>query len=98
LDLNRQLILTKDNITIDIDTIVYYRLIDIIKSTYRVKEIVTAVKEITYATLRSVCGEHTLQDLLENRAIIANEIELHVFETVASWGNLNSLTIGVYVE
>lgn len=94
------MILTKDNITIDIDTIVYYRLIDVVKSTYRVKDIVSAIQEITYATLRSVCGEHTLQDLLENRQIIANEIELHVFEVVAAWGiflyHLNNL--GVYVE
>jgi regulator of protease activity HflC (stomatin/prohibitin superfamily) len=58
--LNRQLILTKDNISFDIDTILYYRIIDVAKSTYRVKDIVSAITEITYATLRSVCGEHTL--------------------------------------
>ena len=47
--MDRQLILTKDNITVNIDTIVYYRVVDVCKSAYRVKKIVEAVKEITYA-------------------------------------------------
>lgn len=52
IDLERQLILSKDNITVDIDTIVYYRVVDTYKSAYKVKMIVEAIKEITYATLR----------------------------------------------
>jgi erythrocyte band 7 integral membrane protein len=67
LDLQRQLILTKDNITVNIDTVVYYRVIDPKKACYRVSAINASVCEITYATLRTVCGEHTLQELLEKR-------------------------------
>jgi erythrocyte band 7 integral membrane protein len=61
MDLQRQLILTKDNITVNIDTVVYYRIVDAKKATYRVKMISASVCEITYATLRTICGEHTLQ-------------------------------------
>jgi regulator of protease activity HflC (stomatin/prohibitin superfamily) len=43
--------LTKDNITVNIDTIVYYRVVDVQRSAYRVKMIVEAVKEITYAVI-----------------------------------------------
>ncbi|CAD8086727.1 unnamed protein product [Paramecium sonneborni] len=86
IDLDRQLILTKDNITVNIDTIVYYRVVDVCKSAYRVKKIVEAVKEITYATLRTVAGEHSLQDIIENRQKIADEIEGFVFDVVSEWG------------
>lgn len=51
IDLERQLILSKDNITVNIDTIVYYRVVEVFKSAYRVKMIVEAIKEITYAVI-----------------------------------------------
>ncbi|CAD8125477.1 unnamed protein product [Paramecium sonneborni] len=86
IDLERQLVLTKDNITVNIDTIVYYRVVDVMKSAYRVKMIVEAVKEITYATLRTICGEHNLQEIIENRQKIADEIEAFVFDVVSEWG------------
>ncbi|CAD8211586.1 unnamed protein product [Paramecium pentaurelia] len=86
IDLERQLVLTKDNITVNIDTIVYYRVVDVMKSAYRVKMIVEAIKEITYATLRTICGEHTLQEIIENRQKIADEIEGFIFDVVSEWG------------
>jgi len=69
LDLDRQMILTKDNITVDIDTCVYYRIVDPKKAYYMMANINVSVSEITYATLRTVCGENTLQDLLEKKTI-----------------------------
>jgi regulator of protease activity HflC (stomatin/prohibitin superfamily) len=46
-----------------------------------------SVCEITYATLRTICGEHTLQDILEKRQEIADVIEEFVEEKVKDWGN-----------
>jgi erythrocyte band 7 integral membrane protein len=66
-DLDRQLILTKDNITVNIDTCVYYRIVDAKLAYYSVESIMQSVSEVTYATLRTICGENTLQDLLEKR-------------------------------
>ena len=56
MDLERQLILTKDNITVNIDTCVYYRVVNPKISHYTVANNMLAVAEVTYATLRSVCG------------------------------------------
>ena len=56
MDLERQLILTKDNITANIDTCVYYRIVDPKVATYRIANIVMSVAEVTYATLRTICG------------------------------------------
>lgn len=67
MDLQRQLILTKDNITVNIDTCVYYRIIDPKMVYYTLSNVQAAVAEVTYATLRTFCGENTLQDLLERR-------------------------------
>ena len=49
-----------------------------------------SVAEVTYATLRTFCGEYTLQDLLEKRQEISDQIEEFVFGKVNKWG--------VYVE
>ena len=56
MDLERQKILTKDNITVDIDTCVYYRIVDPRTAFYTMSNIKLAVAEVTYATLRMVCG------------------------------------------
>lgn len=67
MDLERQLVLTKDNITVNIDTCVYYRIVDPKLAYYSLSSINASVAEVTYATLRTFCGEYTLQDLLEKR-------------------------------
>lgn len=56
LDLDRQKILTKDNITVDIDTCVYYRIVEPKTAHYKIADIVLSVAEVTYATLRTICG------------------------------------------
>ena len=50
---------------------------------------VISVAEVTYATLRTICGENTLQDLLEKRQEIADLIEDYVFERTDKWGTFH---------
>ncbi len=47
-----------------------------------------SVAEVTYATLRTICGENTLQDLLEKRQQISDTIEEFVYQKVNKWGKL----------
>lgn len=86
MDLERQLILTKDNITVNIDTCVYYRIIQPKEAYYSLNSIQSSVSEVTYATLRTFCGENTLQDLLEKRQEISDQIEEYVYNKVNKWG------------
>ncbi len=58
----------------DIDTCVYYRVVEAKTAHYKIADIVLSVAEVTYATLRTICGENTLQDLLEKRQEIADII------------------------
>ena len=78
--------MTKDNITVNIDTCVYYRIVDPMVAYYTIANINVSVAEVTYATLRTICGENTLQDLLEKRQEIADTIEEYVYEKVNRWG------------
>lgn len=54
--MRNQIVYTKDNISVDIDTTLFYRIIDAYKATYIVKDILLSVTEMTYVTMRTVCG------------------------------------------
>lgn len=58
-----------------IDTVVFFRVIKPYDATYQVSKLNSSVEEKTYSTLRTICGEHTLQDILEKRAEISDKIE-----------------------
>lgn len=64
----------------------YYRIVDPRVANYTIANITLSVAEVTYATLRTICGENTLQDLLEKRQEIADLIETYVYEKVNKWG------------
>ncbi|CAK93949.1 unnamed protein product (macronuclear) [Paramecium tetraurelia] len=86
LDLDRQIILTKDNIQVNIDTCMYFRVVDPVRATYRVSRLTQSVKDMTYAALRQVCGEHQLQDLLEHREMVQDSIEAYLDKQTEQWG------------
>jgi len=86
LHLVNQTVLTKDNLTMILDTSVYFRIIDSRKSTYQVQNINDAVSNLTFATLRNTCGQHVLQDLLEKREEVALHIQEYVDSHVHDWG------------
>lgn len=86
IDLAKQLILTRDNISISIDASVYFRIVDTKKATYRVKDVREAVQYLTFSSLRNTCGQHTLQDLLEKRLEVTSTIRQNVEEHVDEWG------------
>lgn len=70
----QQSVYTKDNMSVFIDTALFYRIVDPYKATYIVKDLVSSLLQITYVTLRTICGEYVhfflsqnLQDLLSQR-------------------------------
>lgn len=52
----KQSIYTKDNMSVAIDTCLFYRIIDPFKATYIVKDILASIMQLTFVTLRTVCG------------------------------------------
>ncbi|CAK91706.1 unnamed protein product (macronuclear) [Paramecium tetraurelia] len=88
IDLDRQSVMTKDNVTISIDASVYYRIKTSRFAVYRVENYDQAVRQITYAVLKNTVGSFVLQDLLEKRQEVADQIEDQVDEYVKDWGVL----------
>ena len=75
LDVPRQDVITKDNVSMQIETVVYYRAINPYKLVYKLRndtqQIREFIKEISYSALRSVMGENVFQELLEHRSKVA---------------------------
>lgn len=86
IDLVKQVILTKDNITILIDASVYYRIINPRRAVYKIANLPLAVSQLTFSTLRCVCGIHTLQEILEKRKELTHAIHQYIEEHVEEWG------------
>jgi erythrocyte band 7 integral membrane protein len=90
LNLQPQTVITKDNVSLRIDTTVYYRTINPYKLIYKLGnnlgEIRNFIAEMSYSAMRTVVGETIFQDLLEKRKQIADSIEAYVAQSVNTWG------------
>jgi len=60
----QQGVYTKDNMSVFIDTALFYRIVDPYKATYIVRDMVSSLMQITFVTLRTVCGEYVTCVLL----------------------------------
>ena len=56
IDMRNQIVYTKDNISVDIDTAIFYRIIDVYKASYIVIDIVQSLSEMTFVTMRAIIG------------------------------------------
>lgn len=86
LDLVKQNIITKDNITATIDTAINFKIINPRYAMFRLDNLQESVKNLTYSALRTVCGVYTLNELQEKKAELANQLQLYVGERVKQWG------------
>ena len=86
INLSRQTALTKDNIEVTIDAAVYYHVKIARKTYYAVVDINKAVSQLTFATLRAICGQYVLQELLEKREEVSMELGKFVARQVHEWG------------
>jgi len=85
-DLLRQMVITRDNVTTMIDTVLYYRVVDPEKATLAVENYEAAVKDRAKVVLRDVVGETRLDELLSHREEVAAKVRSQVESTVSQWG------------
>lgn len=78
--------ITKDNISIRINAVIYYKIVDAAKSINEVENFYYAISQLAQTTMRNAVGEVTLEDLLKNRDEIAKRIMEIVEKTIANWG------------
>ena len=79
-------IITRDNVSIDVAGVAYYRVVDAVKSVVAIENVAAAINQIAQTTLRNVVGQHTLDEILsETDAINANIREI-LDVTTTEWG------------
>jgi regulator of protease activity HflC (stomatin/prohibitin superfamily) len=78
--------ITRDNVTVKVDAVVYFRVIDPVKAAVNVQEYPFAVSQVAQTSLRSVIGKSDLDDLLTNRERLNQGLELMIDNPAVEWG------------
>ena len=81
-----QPVITKDNVTIDIDAVLYYRVADPQKATYSVQNLPYALETLTRTTLRNIVGDIELDQTLASRDMINRKMREVIEEASIGWG------------
>ena len=86
LDVPEQSVITKDNVQINIDALLYIQITDPIKATYEIANLPVAVGQLAQTTLRNVIGEMELDETLSSRDTINTKLKLILDEATDKWG------------
>ncbi len=86
IDLPAQAVITRDNVMISIDSVVYWQVTDAVKGAYEVADLVGALVQLTFTGMRSVVGKLDLDHTLSSREQINNELRLILDEATDKWG------------
>ncbi len=86
IDVPRQEVITKDNVTVGIDAVVYFRVVDASKATLETVNYTYATSQFAQAALRDVAGTAELDELLGNRESMSQKIKEIVDAETAVWG------------
>lgn len=81
-----QPVITKDNITMSIDTVLFYQITDAFAYTYGVHNPLLAIENLTTTALRNIIGDLELDETLTSRDIINNKMRANLDEATNTWG------------
>lgn len=85
-DFPPQQVITKDNVGMQIDTVVYFQITDAKLYTYGVENPISAIENLTATTLRNIVGELELDHTLSSRDVINSKIRVILDEATDAWG------------
>lgn len=86
LDVPPQDIITNDNVSVKVNAVVYFRVIDPRNAIVQVENFMSATSQISQTTLRSVCGQMELDDLLSQREKINQKLQQIIDAQTEPWG------------
>jgi regulator of protease activity HflC (stomatin/prohibitin superfamily) len=81
-----QEVITKDNVPVRVNAVAYFRIIDPERSVVQIENFMAATSQISQTTLRSVLGQHVLDELLSEREKINEILQRIIDEATAPWG------------
>ncbi len=85
-DFPRQSVITKDNVGIEINALLYFQITDPLKAAYQVESLPTAIEKLTQTTLRNIIGEMDLDQTLTSREIINGKLQVILDDASNKWG------------
>jgi regulator of protease activity HflC (stomatin/prohibitin superfamily) len=86
LDIARQQVITKDNLNLEIDGVVYFRVQEVQKAIYNVNDFFSSIPSLAQTTLRSVIGEMAFTEVNAQRQTINTKIEGELDSQTKTWG------------
>ena len=94
LDIPKQGIITRDNVTVDVDAVVYLKVMDPLDAVIKVQDYITASSLISQTTLRDVIGQCDFDDILSKRDELNKKMKVILDEVTNPWGiKVNSVAI-----
>jgi regulator of protease activity HflC (stomatin/prohibitin superfamily) len=79
-------IITRDNVSVDVSAVAYFRVVDAVKSVVAIENVQTAINQIAQTTLRKVVGQHTLDQTLSETDSINVDIRRILDVSTVEWG------------
>ena len=86
-----QEIITRDNVSINVSAVAYFKVVDAVKSVVAIENVEAAINQIAQTTLRNVVGQHMLDETLAETDKINTQIREILDRTTADWGVLVTL-------
>ena len=81
-----QQVITKDNVTVTVDAVIYFQVVDPAASVVKIRDWYTASQLVAQTTLRAIVGKHELDQLLSDRERIDGELQLSLDAQTEPWG------------
>lgn len=86
MDVPPQDIITKDNVTVRVDAVVYFQVVDPVRAVVSIQNYLFATSRIAQTTLRATLGQHELDELLTNRQQVNQLLQEQIDELTEPWG------------
>ncbi|HKJ19202.1 MAG: slipin family protein [Gammaproteobacteria bacterium] len=86
LDVPTQDVISRDNVSVKVNAVIYFRVVDPEKAIIRVENFFEATSQLSQTTLRSVLGQHDLDDMLAERDKLNNDIQALLDQRTDNWG------------
>ena len=86
LDVPPQDIITKDNVTVRVDAVVYFQVVDPVKAIVTIQNYLFATSRIAQTTLRATLGQHELDELLAHREQLNQQLQVQIDVLTEPWG------------
>lgn len=86
MDIPPQDVISKDNISVKVNAVLYFRVIQANKAIINVEEFYSATSQLAQTTLRSVLGQHELDEMLSDRETLNSHIQRIIDEATDAWG------------